>query len=208
LRNLIQLSEVNTHIIQISSDYVFDGSNGPYSEDDHTFPVNYYGKTKLEAENVLRGTRRKWSIFRPNVLYSSDLFCKGNFFAWVYKSLLKKQAISVVADQISNPTLSNHFVNAIFQAIIMDYEGILHIGSDDYISRYEFAIEIAKVFGFDLDLISKIDTDFLSRKLNSYIAERPLHSGLLIGKLEEELNFLSYSTNYNLKLLKRELNFK
>ena len=208
LRNLIQLSEVNTHIIQISSDYVFDGSNGPYSEDDHTFPVNYYGKTKLEAENILRGTRRKWSIFRPNVLYSSDLFCKGNFFAWVYKSLLKKQAISVVADQISNPTLSNHFVNAIFQAIIMDYEGILHIGSDDYISRYEFAIEIAKVFGFDLGLISKIDTDFLSRKLNSYIAERPLHSGLLIGKLEEELNSLSYSTNYNLKLLKRELNFK
>ena len=90
----------------------------------------------------------------------------------------------------------------------MDYEGILHIGSDDYISRYEFAIEIAKVFGFDLDLISKIDTDSLSRKLNSYIAERPLHSGLLIGKLEEELNSLSYSTNYNLKLLKRELNFK
>ena len=69
-------------------------------------------------------------------------------------------------------------------------------------------IEIAKVFGFDLGLISKIDTDSLSRKLNSYIAERPLHSGLLIGKLEEELNSLSYSTNYNLKLLKRELNFK
>ena len=90
----------------------------------------------------------------------------------------------------------------------MDFEGILHIGSDDYISRYEFAIEIAKVFGFDLDLISKIDTDSLNRKLNSYIAERPLHTGLFIDKLEKELNSLSYSTNYNLKLLKRELNFK
>ena len=90
----------------------------------------------------------------------------------------------------------------------MDYEGILHIGSDDYISRYEFAIEIAKVFGFDLSLISKIDTGSLSRKVNSYIAKRPLHSGLLIGKLEKELNSLSYSTNYNLKLLKRELNYK
>jgi len=208
LRNLIQISEMNTHIIQISSDYVFDGLNGPYSESDHTFPVNYYGKTKLEAENLLRGTRKKWSIFRPNVLYSPNLFSNGNFFAWVYKSLIKKHPISVVVDQISNPTYSNHFVNAIFQSIIMDYEGVLHIGSDDYMSRYEFAIEIAKVFDFDLDLISKIDTDTLSKQLNTYIAERPLHSGLLIGKLEEELNSLSYSTNYNLKLLKRELNFK
>ena len=66
LRNLIQLSDINTYLIQISSDYVFDGDSGPYSEDEHTFPVNYYGKTKLEAENILRGTRRKWEIGRAS----------------------------------------------------------------------------------------------------------------------------------------------
>lgn len=206
LYNLIQLSEINTYLIQISSDYIFDGKNGPYNEDAHPFPVNYYGKTKLEAENVLRGTRRKWAIFRPNVLYSSDLFCKGNFFAWVYKSLLKKQSISVVTDQISNPTLIQQFVNCIFQCIIMDYEGILHIGSDDYISRYEFAEEIANVFGLDSTLITKIDTKLLSHKVKSYIAERPLHSGLIIDRIEKELNISSHSTNYNLKLLRSELN--
>ena len=90
----------------------------------------------------------------------------------------------------------------------MDYEGILHIGSDDYLSRYDFAVEIAKVFGFDLGLISKIDTDSLNSKMNSYIAERPLHSGLLIDKLEKELNTQAYSTNYNLKLLKKVFNIK
>ena len=206
LQNLIQLSDINTYLIQISSDYVFDGANGPYSEDEHTFPVNYYGKTKLEAENILRGTRRKWAIFRPNVLYSSDLFCNGNFFAWVYKSLLKKQSISVVTDQISNPTLTQKFVNCIFQCIIMDYEGILHIGSDDYISRYEFALEIANVFDLDSNLITKIDTKSLSNTVKSYIAERPLHSGLIIDKIEKELNISTHSTNYNLKLLRSELN--
>ena len=103
LQNLIQLSEKETFFIQISSDYVFDGISGPYAEDDHTFPVNYYGKTKLEAENMLRGMRRRYLIFRPNVLYSEDIFSKGNFFAWVYKSLLKEKSISVVTDQISNP---------------------------------------------------------------------------------------------------------
>ena len=206
LRNLIQLSDINTYLIQISSDYVFDGDSGPYSEDEHTFPVNYYGKTKLEAENILRGTRRKWAIFRPNVLYSSDIFSKGNFFAWIYKSLLKKDSISVVTDQISNPTFNQQFVRAIFQCIIMDFEGILHIGSDDYMSRYEFALDIAKVFGFDSDLITKIDTDSLTQKVKSYIAKRPLHSGLVVSKIEKELNTSSHSTNYNLKLLKSSLN--
>ena len=206
LRNLIQLSDINTYLIQISSDYVFDGDSGPYSEDEHTFPVNYYGKTKLEAENILRGTRRKWAIFRPNVLYSSDLFSKGNFFAWVYKSLLKKDSISVVTDQISNPTFNLQFVKSIFQCIIMDFEGILHIGSDDYMSRYEFALDIAKVFGFDSALITKIDTDSLTQKVKSYIAKRPLHSGLVVSKIEKELNTSSHSTNYNLKLLKSSLN--
>ena len=206
LRNLIQLSDINTYLIQISSDYVFDGDSGPYSEDEHTFPVNYYGKTKLEAENILRGTRRKWAIFRPNVLYSSDIFSKGNFFAWIYRSLLKKDPISVVTDQISNPTFNQQFVRAIFQCIIMDFEGILHIGSDDYMSRYEFALDIAKVFGFDSALITKIDTDSLTRKVKSYIAKRPLHSGLVVSKIEKELNTSSHSTNYNLKLLKSSLN--
>jgi len=206
LRNLIQLSDINTYLIQISSDYVFDGDSGPYSEDEHTFPVNYYGKTKLEAENILRGTRRKWAIFRPNVLYSSDLFSKGNFFAWVYRSLLKKDSISVVTDQISNPTFNLQIVKAIFQCIIMDFEGILHIGSDDYMSRYEFALDIAKVFGLDSALITKIDTDSLTQKVKSYIAKRPLHSGLVVNKIEKELNTSSHSTNYNLKLLKSSLN--
>jgi len=206
LRNLIQLSDINTYLIQISSDYVFDGDSGPYSEDEHTFPVNYYGKTKLEAENILRGTRRKWAIFRPNVLYSSDLFNKGNFFAWVYRSLLKKNSISVVTDQISNPTFNLQIVRAIFKCIIMDFEGILHIGSDDYMSRYEFALDIANVFGFDSALITKIDTDSLTQKVKSYIAKRPLHSGLIVSKIERELNTTSHSTNYNLKLLKSSLN--
>ena len=206
LRNLIQLSDINTYLIQISSDYVFDGDSGPYSEDEHTFPVNYYGKTKLEAENILRGTRRKWAIFRPNVIYSSDLFSRGNFFAWVYRSLLKKDSISVVTDQISNPTFNLQIVRAIFQCIIMDFEGILHIGSDDYMSRYEFALDIAKVFGFDSALITKIDTDSLTQKVKSYIAKRPLHSGLVVSKIEKELNISSHSTNYNLKLLKSSLN--
>jgi len=202
LHNLINSSDKNTYIIQISSDYVFHGAEGPYDEDDHTFPVNYYGKTKLEAENILRGTRRRWVIIRPNVLYSDNLFCKGNFFAWVYKSLSKGQTISVVTDQISNPTSIHQLVISIFQSILLMYEGILHIGSDDYMSRYEFALIIAEVFGFDTSLIVPIDTKLLLKRMKTYTAERPVNSGLKVDKIQRELNISTYSSEYSLKKIK------
>jgi len=206
LTNLLQVSDKETYIIQISSDYVFDGTNGPYDEEDPTFPINYYGRSKLEAENILRGSRRKWAILRPNVIYSDDLFCKANFFSWVYKSLLKEESISVVTDQISNPTYMKDIVKSIFQCILLSYEGILHIGSDDYLSRYKFALNIAEVFGFDKTLIAPIYTKQLSSNVESYIAERPKHSGLKTNKIERELNITTYLTSYSLKQLKSTLN--
>ncbi len=206
LTNLLQVSDKETYIIQISSDYVFDGTNGPYDEEDQTFPINYYGKSKLEAENILRGSRRKWAILRPNVIYSDDLFCKANFFAWVYKSLLKEETISVVTDQISNPTYMQDITNSIFQCILLSYEGILHIGSDDYLSRYEFAMNIAEVFDLDKALIIPIDSNKLFSNVDSYVAERPKHTGLKINKIERELNITTYLTSYSLKQLKSVLN--
>ena len=202
LQNLIHASGHNTYFVQISSDYIFDGNAGPYSVGDHTFPINYYGKTKLEAENILRGSRRKYLIMRTNVLYSEDLTFKANFFAWVYKSLIRNKSISVVNDQISNPTYTSHLVEAIFLCIILNTEGIYHYGSDDFLSRYEFAIIIAEVFGFDESLISPIDSKSLFKKLKTYTAERPLNSGLKVDKIEHELNISTYSSEYSLKKIK------
>jgi len=199
---LIHASDHKTYFVQISSDYVFEGDAGPYSEDDHTYPVNYYGKTKLEAENIIRGSRRKFLILRTNVIYSEDLNIKSNYFAWVYKSLLNNKSISVVNDQISNPTYVSHLAQAIFQCIILNTEGIYHYGSDDFLSRYEFAMTIAEVFGFDKSLISPIDTKSLFKKIKSYSAERPANSGLKVDKIERELNISTYSSEYSLKKIK------
>ena len=138
MKNIIKASKKNTKIIQISSDYVFDGKKGSYSEDDMTYPINYYGKTKLEAENILIGSGLPYVIFRPNVLYG-DSFQYCNFLTWVVKSLRENKKISVVSDQKSNPTYIRELVNAIFTSIIVDFRGLLHIGSKDVISRLDFA---------------------------------------------------------------------
>ena len=205
LQNLILASNYNTYFVHISSDYVFDGKAGPYSEEDFTYPINYYGKTKLESENILRGSRRKFLIIRTNVIYSEDLNIKANYFAWVYKSLLNNKTISVVNDQISNPAYVSHLAQAIFQCIILNTEGIYHYGSDNYLSRYEFSMEIANIFELDNSLITSIDTKQLTQDIPSYIAKRPRHSGLNTFKIENEIGLTAYSTDYSLTILKKSL---
>ena len=205
LQNLIHSSDHDTYFVQISSDYVFDGDAGPYSEDDHTYPVNYYGKTKLEAENILRGSRRKFLIIRTNVIYSEDLNIKANYYAWVYNSLLNNKSISIVNDQISNPAYVSHLAQTIFQCIILNTEGIYHYGSDNYLSRYEFSMEIANIFELDNSLITSIDTKQLTQDIPSYIAKRPRHSGLNTFKIENEIGLTAYSTDYSLTMLKNSL---
>ena len=208
LHNLIQASHPDSYFIQISSDYVFQGDAGPYVEEDPTHPINYYGKVKLEAENLLRGSRRKYLIIRPNVLYSEDLFCKGNFFSWIYKSLLNERTISVVTDQISNPTFVPHLVSMIFHGMNLRLEGVFHYGSDDYLSRYDFAIKIAEIFQLNSQLILPIATKELMQNIKTYIARRPLHSGLRTNKIADCLDVPIYSTEYSLQILKKYLDPK
>ncbi len=205
LRNIIQNSQPSTYIIQISSDYVYDGKKPPYIESDHTYPINYYGKTKLEAENILRGSNRDYLILRPNVLYSNQLNSKANFFAWVYNQLNANKLIKVVNDQISNPTYINDMVKIVFQGILMNYSGILNVGSEDSLSRYDFAVSIAKIFNFNINLIESVTTTYLQENMDTYIAKRPLDNTLIVNKMENELNIISSLTNYNLKLIKQNI---
>ena len=205
LRNIIQNSSPSTYIIQISSDYVYDGNNAPYIESDHTYPVNYYGKTKLEAENILRGSNRDYLILRPNVLYGQELNSKANFFGWIYSQLNTNKSIKVVNDQISNPTYINDMVKIVFQSILMNYCGILNVGSEDSLSRYSFAIAIAKIFNFKINLIEPVTTTYLHNNMEGYIAKRPQNNTLIVDKMEKELNITSSLTNYNLKLIKKNI---
>ena len=200
INNLLHISNKDTKLIQISTDYVFNGDNGPYDEQDHTFPINYYGKSKLEAENIIRGSRRRYLILRPNVIFSSSINKKGNFFAWVFNSLLNKKEINVVTDQISNPAWTFTFTQAVLQCILLDCNGIYHFGSSNYLSRYDFACEIADVFDFDNSLINPILTSDLNQS-----AKRPVHSGLKTAKIELEANLTIHSTRYSLKKIKQEL---
>jgi len=195
LQNIIKSSSIDTKIVHISSDYVFDGEKGDYKESDPTHPVNYYGKTKLESENILKGANRSFIIYRPNVLYSDDINSLS-FFSWVLKSLKNNKEIKVVDDQISNPIYIADFVDVILDSLLMGYEGVLHIGSEDSLSRYQFALKIAHVFGFGKRYSDNI-TPIKTKSLNQ-LAERPKKSNLNCDKIVQDLNFSLKTTDYYL----------
>ena len=181
LENLIKYSDLNTKIVHISSDYIFNGVSGPYTENTFPYPINYYGKTKHEAENILISSVRESLIFRVGGLFSFSHH--DNFFNWVYSELNNNNNFNVVDDQISNPTFVNNLVDVINKSIILNLAGIYNYGSNDFISRYDFAIYIADYFGFNKDLINPIKTHELNQD-----AKRPLKTGLICDKIQQVLD--------------------
>ena len=192
-----EMSKIGARLIQISTDYVFDGTEGPYTEDAEVNPINYYGQSKLDAEKIIRDSEIPATIIRTNVLYGNTTLQKASFVRWVVEKLSHFESISVVNDQFGNPTWSFGLAEAIARVIETDTTGLYHYGGKDYINRFEFALKIAQVHDLDPMLIRKTST----RALNQ-IAPRPYKAGLVCKKIVNELNVKLYSINESLNHMK------
>ncbi len=186
--------------IQISTDYVFNGYNGPYNENDETNPINVYGKTKLEAEEGLQNSEKYCCILRTNVLYDYNQNTEASFLKWVIDSLRSNMSIEVVDDQWNNPTWTQSLAEAIELVIIKNVKGLYNYGGADYLSRFKFAQMIADIFNLNKALILPITTD----KLNQ-AAARPLKGGLKTERIENELSIKCVDLKYNIKMIKSRL---
>ena len=201
VQNLIDAAKpYNAHIVHISTDYVFDGSSGPYEEDDEINPINFYGKTKFESEKVLVESGLPVTIIRTNVLFGNSQSKAANFVNWVVENLRNGETIKFVNDQFGNPTWVNGLAEVAQKVIEQELEGIFHYGGEDYLSRFEFALEIADVFSLDNKLIEKVTTRALNQK-----AERPYKAGLISDKLKNSLDIKLYSIKDALKHMKAEI---
>jgi len=173
----------NGKIIHMSTDYVFDGKNGPYSEDDLVCPISVYGETKLASERILLNHDPDHLVIRGNVLYDESPFTKASFLNWVVNSLRDNQEIRVVDDQFNNPTWTGSMADIIELCIQNSVSGVVHWGDSDHLNRFDFAKMIAEKYELKSSLIKPISTEELSQ-----VAQRPLKSGLVTDKLVERLN--------------------
>jgi dTDP-4-dehydrorhamnose reductase len=191
---------LDSHIIHISTDYIFDGENGPYFENSIPNPKGYYGRTKLASENVLKLYAVKNTIFRTNVLYGPTHFGRPDFVKWVIDSLKSKQQIKIVTDQYNNPTFIDDIVNAIIKVIQLRKEGVYNIGGMEFLSRYDFTLMIADFFNLDKSLITPILTKELKQA-----ARRPLKSGLITIKAQSEIGYRPHTIKETFQIIKQEL---
>jgi dTDP-4-dehydrorhamnose reductase len=187
-------------LIHLSTDYVFDGENGPYAEEDLPHPVSYYGKTKLESEKVIRSGNIDFLIVRTNVLYGWGKKVKTNFLLWLLERLSGKQKIEIVTDQYNNPTLADNLSACIWEMAEKKLSGIFHVGGAEYLSRYDFALKVADKFGFDKSLISPVQTDLLAQP-----ASRPKRGGLKIDKARKFIKTRPLNVEEGLEQVKREM---
>jgi dTDP-4-dehydrorhamnose reductase len=175
-------TKVGARMIFISTDYVFDGVKGNYSETDQPNPISYYGLSKLEAEHIVTSkSPDNTLIMRASVLYGWHP-SKPNFATWVIKSLRENQTIRVVKDHINSPTLADNLASAIRAAIERGSEGLLHVAGSERISRFDFACRIAKSFDLDENLLVPVEMRDMS-----WVAKRPRDSSLDVAKAEKEL---------------------
>lgn len=190
---------IDAHLIQISTDYVFDGKNGPYSENSKPNPLGYYGRTKLASENALKISGINFTVIRTNVLYGTVKNSRPDFVKWVVTMLKKGSQIRIVTDQINNPTFIDDLVQAISKVIEFKKYGIYNIGGSEFLSRYDFTLRIADYFNLDKSLIIPVQTSELNQA-----ARRPLKSGLLTIKAQSELGFKPYSVEETFSLIKKD----
>jgi len=190
---------IDAHIIHISTDYIFDGKDGPYIENAIPNPIGYYGRTKFASENALRISGTFFTILRTNVLYGIAPNSRPDFVRWVINSLSKKENIRIVKDQINNPTFIDDLVQGINKIIEFKKTGTYNIGGKEFLSRYDFTVRIADFFDLSKNLITPITTEELKQP-----ARRPLKSGLIILKAETELGYKPHTIIESLAAMKKE----
>lgn len=201
VENLVEAARKHgARLIHVSSDYVFDGKHGPYREDDPPNPISYYGKTKLAAENAIRASDIRWAIVRTIVLYGAGISVKQNFALWVINSLRNGQTIRCVDDQISNPTYVGDLAMAIIRIFEKEKTGLYHVCGSERLSRYDFALRAAEIFGLDAGRIIRAKSADLHQP-----APRPLLTGFITTKAETELGMKFMNATEGLTALKQEL---
>jgi len=202
VKTLIKLCEKhNSFLLHLSTDFIFDGSTNNLSETNTANPVNYYGKTKFKAEQLIINSKLKWSIVRTALLYGIvKNMSKSNIILWVKDNLSKNKKIRVVTDQLRTPTLVEDLAIGCYEIINNLHEGIFNIAGKDFLSPYQMAVHTADFFELDKSLIEQVDSNTFKQS-----ATRPLLTGFIIEKAKQTFNYSPRSFDEGIQILAQQI---
>ncbi|MFC5626985.1 SDR family oxidoreductase [Algoriphagus winogradskyi] len=199
---LIKAAEAaKAHFIFVSTDFIFSGEEGPLDENAEAAPVNYYGETKLQGEQLVKACQTKWSIARTVLVFGiAHDMSRTNIILWVKSSLEAGKEIQVVDDQFRTPTLAEDLATGCILIAEQEAEGIYNISGPDFLTPYEMANITADYFGLNKELIKRADSTTFTQP-----AKRPLKTGFIITKAREELGFEPKSFRTAIGILAKQI---
>lgn len=178
-------------LVHISTDYVFDGLRGDYSENDQTNPINAYGKAKLKGENFIQEICSDYAIIRTAWLYSNG---ENNFLNKIKNQFTSSNSLKGASDIIGNPTSSDSLAQGVLAVLEKRNNkklksGIFHFANKGKVTKFEFICEINKLLS---NKLNKKEKRVLSVKNIDFNleAKRPFDTSLNVSKFESEFDFI------------------
>jgi len=197
-RNIAEAcSKIDAKLVYISTDYVFDGQKGLYSEEDEANPINYYGVTKLKGEEFVKQFCEDFIITRTSVLYGWH-HKKLNFATWVIDSLRSRRRISVAEDHYNSPTLADDLAEMIRRLARSNASEVYHTAGGQRVSRYNLALKIAEIFDLNTSFLEPVKMS----NLKAWVAKRPRDSSLSLEKIRKEVGIEPLSLDEALKKMR------
>lgn len=197
-QNLVDaIANIDCHFVFVSTDFIFDGTSGPYAEDDKPNPVSIYGQSKLDGERYVQENCKRWAIARTVLVYGlvADM-SRSNIVLWARESLANQKAINVVDDQFRSPTLAEDLAAGCVLIENQQAEGIFNISGKDQMSIYELVQRVANYFGLSMDTVSKIDSVSLNQP-----AKRPPITGFDLSKSNAVLGYDPHSFDEGIRII-------
>lgn len=201
--NLVRASKrLGSHFIHLSTDFIFDGKNGPYREEDEAAPLSIYGHSKLEAERAVMGAGlAKWAIARTIIVYGiAEGLSRSNVVLWAKSALEKGQPIKVVDDQWRMPTLAEDLADGCIRIAKRGATGIYNLSGPDGMSILELVHRVGAFFHLDTSVVSPVKSYTLGQP-----AQRPPKTGFVLDKARKDLGYQPRSFEEGLAVLQQQL---
>lgn len=194
--------EVKAHFQLLSTDFVFDGENGPYAEDATVHPLSVYARSKVAAETFLTTSEyANWSIARTIIVYGTGIgLTRGNLILWALDALPKGQEMALVNDQFRAPTWADDLAYGCVEIILRQKRGIYHLSGPETLPINEIVQRVAKAINAPIEKIKTIASSELNQP-----ALRPPKTGFILTKAETDLDYHPRSIEETIPLLLAEL---
>ena len=188
-------------LCHLSTDFIFDGADGPYDEEATPNPISIYGESKLKAEKIIQASSIRWAIARTVLVFGivPDM-SRTNIILWVKKSLEEGKQINVVTDQFRTPTLAEDLAIGCWLIAQKEAEGIFNISGEELLTPYEMAIQTAEYFHLPKELIKPADSSTFTQP-----AKRPPRTGFILDKAKRVLGYQPRSFNEGIALLAKQI---